>query len=326
MIPLEILHGIKTIITHDKCPDGTASALLLRDVLPDANVIFCQYSTPAHEALVAEPGIIFADFSPHRDHIQKFVDAGAVVLDHHRTAKEVVAAFGPLGVFGDEVGDPGVSGAVLAYREVWKPLREELRALKGSTIISDGYDEWVENFARIAGIRDTWQKKSPDWEKACVQSSALFFMPQQEIVQMGLREVWKNWDVQLGWAGQIHYTKHCRTVEKVVKDSFRYTTVKGTRIALFQGVKLSSDAAEVPGVDVDIICGFEVIYEDNAPRYIYSCRSRTNYDVSALAKFYDGGGHRAAAGFNIKKPLNDPYTQFISALEHYETTNGSSQT
>ena len=113
-IPLEVLKAVKTIVAHEKCPDGIAAALILKDVLPEARVIFCQYSTPEHETLAAEPGMLFADFSPPKARVQEFVDKGAVVLDHHKTAKDIVAAFGDNGVFGDEIAEPGVSGAVLA--------------------------------------------------------------------------------------------------------------------------------------------------------------------------------------------------------------------
>ena len=321
-IPLDKLKAITTIVSHEKCPDGIAAALILKDVLPNAKIVFCQYNTPAHETMVAEPGMIFADFSPHRSRVQDFVAAGAIVLDHHRTAKEVVAAFGELGVFADEKGEPGVSGATLAYREVWKPLRDEVtRATNiGSTVyISDGYREWVERFAQIAGIRDTWQKKDPEWQTSCLQASALFFVPQEELIQTGLHAIWRDWGAKYGWAGAITNTKHRKRCERAVREGYRHTTAKGNRVILFQGTKLSSDAAEAPGAEnADIICGFDVIYEANQVKYLYSTRSRTDFDCSALAKFYGGGGHKAAAGFNLINPGSDPYSRFVTALQHYE--------
>ena len=82
--PLDKLMAVKTIICHGgNCPDGVASAILLHDVLPDAELKFVQYGTEEQKALRATSGMLFADFSPHAETFQKFVDAGAIVLDHH---------------------------------------------------------------------------------------------------------------------------------------------------------------------------------------------------------------------------------------------------
>jgi hypothetical protein len=318
-IPIEKLRAVTTIVAHDYCPDGAASALILKDVLPDAKVIFCQYNSPLHETLAAEPGMIFADFSPHQSRTQDFLDVGAIVLDHHKTQKETVEKFGENGVFGDESLDPGVSGAVLAYREVWQRLTNT----DDFTVFGREFAEWVGEFARVAGVRDTWQKKSPDWERACEQSSSLLFVPQETLVRMGLREVWRNWDMQLGWAGKVAFAKHKKIVARAVREGYRHTTAKGHRVLLFQGSRLSSDAAEAPdAANIDIICGFDVIYEGRRVKYLYSCRSRSGFDVSALAKAYDGGGHKAAAGFNIPNPTCDPYRRFIEALQVFEEISG----
>lgn len=123
-MPIELskLQAVKTIVTHDNCADGLASAMILRDVLPKAQLLFLQYNSPDHLNLEATEGMLFCDFSPPAGRVEEFTKAGAVVLDHHKGAKDIVAAFGEFGVFADEKDDPGVSGAVLAFREVWLPL------------------------------------------------------------------------------------------------------------------------------------------------------------------------------------------------------------
>jgi len=116
------LQTIRTIVTHENCSDGLASAMILKSVLPGANVVFLSYNSAAHKELSAIPGMIFCDFSPYVERVQEFIDAGAIVLDHHKYQKDVVEAFGANGVFADETTNPGVAGALLAYQEVWLPL------------------------------------------------------------------------------------------------------------------------------------------------------------------------------------------------------------
>lgn len=145
--------------------------MILKYCLPEVSVEFVQYETEAHRSLEVRPNTIFADFSPHSSQITDFVKAEAIVLDHHRTAKDIVGAFGPLGVFGDETTDPGVCGAVLVFREVCLPI---IQAQGGnrSTVTRQ-----LEDFATLSGIRDTWQRKSPRWQEACEQAAALDFWP-----------------------------------------------------------------------------------------------------------------------------------------------------
>ena len=124
MIEIDKIRAVDHILVHENCSDGTASAMILKDVLPYAKITFMQYETEAHKTLEPEPGQLFCDLSPHRDRYKAFLDAGAIVLDHHKTAKGVVMPFveAGLGAFGDEITDPGVCGAVLAFREVWSAI------------------------------------------------------------------------------------------------------------------------------------------------------------------------------------------------------------
>jgi hypothetical protein len=137
---VEILKNVRKLIVHGPCADGRASALILRDALPEREILHVQYSTPEHKALVPEPGVLFCDFSPWvervegqmtaagRELAQRWVDAGAIVLDHHTGTADLVAMFGERGVFADVKTGPGVSGAMLAFREVWQPLEERAGA------------------------------------------------------------------------------------------------------------------------------------------------------------------------------------------------------
>ena len=286
------LDAVKTIICHDNCADGTASAILLKDAFygKDVNTRFIQYGTEAHKNLQPEPGMLFCDFSPVPERAQEFVDAGAIVLDHHKTARPVVEMFDMHGVFGDEVTEPGVCGAVLAFRHVWVPRRGQLAIQKA----------WAAGFATLAGIRDTWQKHDSRWRDACIQGNVLHFLSNDRWLARSLTEIASSWDREFRPTGEILWDKHQKGIAKTLKGAYHFTTQKGTRVVAFDSLLSSSDAAEALGDEADLVVGFATMTDNGAPQYIFSSRSHTGYDCSAFAKQHGGGGHTAAAGFSIK--------------------------
>lgn len=322
-LPIEALKSVQTIYVHKNCPDGIASAMLLKQAL-DRPVVFLQYGTDEYTNLQAASGMLFCDTTPPHDRAREFVDAGAIVLDHHKGAQGVVAMFGVRGVFADEKSDPGVCGAVLAYREVWVPLH--------------GSDGEVEDFATLAGIRDTWQNKNPRWNEACAQASWVMFFGEDECLRAPIFGDPDRWRFRSS-VGDMLFSEHMRKITKAVNGSFR-TSIHGLRVAILQGATNSSDSAEMLGEDskVDIVVGFSYFddgeegREEWSPEFstglklICSCRTRTAFDVSKLAKFYGGGGHTKAAGFTVHVGVIDqnPYWKILELIDNYILENQDS--
>ena len=307
---IQTFDNVKTLITHARCPDGTASALIVQDALRrKLDIKFMQYTTPEHINLPATPGMLFVDFSPPRERLQEFVDAGALCLDHHKSQRDIIEAFGPEhSIYGDEANDPGVSGAVLAWQHIWQRHHPEAN-------VSDSYyRQWVGTFARLIGVRDTWQKASSDWDVACATASALMFFPSPEdAIALGLPNLCEGWNTRYGWAGAVTYDKHQARAKYMAEHAYRWTSPSGTKLALFQGATMASDATEhVP--DADLVVGFDVQYEGNIVKYIYSSRSRKDFDCASFAKKHGGGGHVKAAGFSWAHPACDPYMLFTKLL------------
>jgi single-stranded DNA-specific DHH superfamily exonuclease len=319
------LSGIKVVISHDNCADGKASAILIHDAIPTAEILFHQYGNDEYRNMKAEPGMLFVDFSPPPERAQEFVDAGAIVLDHHKSAKETVAKFGNRGVFADELENPGVCGATLAFREVWKVLRGYRRDDPCIHVASfDRLSLFAERFAMLAGVYDTWQRQSPFWEEARAQKEVLSFMPWERWSKMYLSDISENWRAQFQWVGEVLIEKDDQSTEKTVKGARRFTTSRGTRVAIFEGSTKSSSVAEYIGSDADLAAGFSFFEEDTdqgrVTKMVVSTRSRTTYNCSALAKLYGGGGHTKAAGFNITLHPNtgNPYAVIEYLIEEFE--------
>ncbi len=292
---LEALAAARTIVVHDQCSDGLASAILLHDALPSAAVRFVQYATEAHRALPAEPGMLFCDFSPPRERVREFVDAGAIVLDHHASARDVVAAFGDRGVFADEEREPGVSGAVLALRHVWVPLRG-----------GDPLRPFAERFAALVGVRDTWHKASPLWAEARLLHVALSSVPRDAWLAMGLAGAAADWS-RLTWLGETLAARDDDAVRQALAHAHRFITPGGLRVIAFDGLALTSDAAEAARPRADLIIGFAVEVEAGLQILRTSLRSNERLDVAALARRFGGGGHRRAAGFAVALAADDPH-------------------
>jgi hypothetical protein len=284
------LEGITKVVTHQHCADGTMSAAIIRQALPRVEVVEMNYNTPALAALKPEAGLLFCDFSPPPDRAEEFLQAGARVLDHHKGAQGVIQKFvdAGLGHFGDERKDPGVSGAVLAYEHVYVPIC--------------GHDSALGQFARLIGVRDTFQKGSQLWELACIASSGLRTFPLD--YWLGHRPVLDDTIRMLGKASVDGRTRQLRAAA----TQLEHFTVGGTRFAVFSDPKaLVSDLAELARQEdlADVVVGFFFLREEvGGPLQLsFSCRSN-GFDVASLAKTYGGGGHTSAARFGV---LVDPW-------------------
>jgi hypothetical protein len=319
------LAAVKTIVIHGPtCPDGIASYILARDVLPNAEVKFVQYNTDEYLKLPATPGMLFIDVAPPEERVQEFVTVGALVLDHHKTRKACVEALGANGVFGDEVTEPGVCGAVLAYRHVWRPL--QMKRTEGvypapeiDKVIFE--DVAASDFATLAGIYDTWQTQSPRWKEAVIQAEMLRFYPIEHWFTLynPFHEVNKSvWEGRRQIAALL-VEKNAKATQNVLGKAWRFFSFKRTRVIVFEGTKFSNDAAEMLGNTVDIVIGFGFLIEDGAQKMFLATRSHTGYDVSAFAKAYGGGGHTAAAGCNVRiEHAPNPYDLVEKMVNDFE--------
>jgi oligoribonuclease NrnB/cAMP/cGMP phosphodiesterase (DHH superfamily) len=298
MIAPAALQAVRTVISHDNCADGLVSALLLRDALLSAEIRFVQYGTEAHKALAPSVGMLFCDFSPPAESTEAFARAGTIVLDHHRTAKPIVLAMGERGVFADEATEPGVSGALLALRHVWLPLRGESAGAATRA--------FAEHFATVAGVRDTWQTASPLWREAQVQSELLYTLPRAWWMARSLAQLESSWTDALVQMGEALLVKREERVKKAIAQGARFVAKGGERVVTLSGTGQTSDAAEVLGAEADLIVGFDFGVEAGTSKMRFSLRSHSDFDCAAFAAKFGGGGHTRAAGFSVVLQPSDP--------------------
>jgi oligoribonuclease NrnB/cAMP/cGMP phosphodiesterase (DHH superfamily) len=283
---------VPLIIHHAGCSDGICGALVIwlglgrrGELLP------AQYGDdPPAEDVVRDREVWIVDFSYPRDtlvHLHELA-AALVVLDHHKTA-----AANCEGLDFCEF-DMERSGARMALDRVYAQLKAEGVPLPGPAL--DLLVDYVQD-------RDLWR-----WE-----------LPWSREVNAWLA----SWPRTLeSWRKVLSmFTYHGVVDELVVKEgaailrreqqlveiicgrakSSRWTAVQGTRsisgsclivnASVLQS-EVGDELASVDGVD------FAAVWYQRADgRRQYSLRSRGDFDVSALAQMYGGGGHRRAAGF-----------------------------
>lgn len=302
------------VVTHDNCADGIVSALLCRDALPNAKILFVQYGTDKHQRLVPYEGkqYVFVDMTPHEKNVEAFVKAGAIVLDHHQTASKLVGQFGDLGVYADETG---VSGASLAYKHVWMPFAKDSA--------SEEYGSFVDRFSILAGVYDTWQKSHPSWADALAQTRILHFASNDDWLGMGLPRIHKDWDFKFAWLASILARKSDRSTQRAIFGAEMMHTARGTRVGIvnLRGV---NDVSEALAGKIDLMVGFNYEIQRGQRMLLISLRTPSDYDCASLAKSVGGGGHRSAAGCSV--PVNEsmsPYTQFLHMIDSHE--KGSAQ-
>ena len=313
-IPRKALEGVQTIVSHVGCPDGTVSALLLSDALPKAEVKMVGHAEL--EALPASPGMLFCDIAPTADRAQEFVDAGAIVLDHHAGTEKIVRAFGELGRYADAETEPGVSGAVLAFEEVWKPMRD---GRLGELPILAGGVAGVKRLATLTGIRDTWIDTAPEWRAACIQHQTLTFGPQERWLKLGLGDALVE-IARLDWLGQIRVEQGEESVAKVINGgSQKSVTSRGAILRVFPGAYVASGVAGAAD-DTDLCIGFTFGFDQHGGFMNCALRSEGKYDCLALATMFGGGGHKNAAGFRFRVKGRDmhPFGLIPSLVDGFE--------
>lgn len=346
-ISIEVLKRVSVVYTHKNCPDGMASAMILKDAFrmlgTSPRVEFLAHGTPEHrDAIVRHYShsqnapALFCDIAPHPDVYRDHVVAGAIVLDHHKGVEELVSSFGELGVFADEKLEPGVSGAVLAWREVWEPLNRETGE---HDFLLGIVPEQVKIFAGCVGARDTWQTDDPrfrrgQWiSKMLMSKPADFWLDGPGSAPRNHPPYLTEEEVQIGRA---LFEAHEEAVRQAVDQCLQLYVERpgGELVGLYvfqeqaSGFRLCSDVAEalrtplptphIPGERrvCHVVAGFSYVVDKpgGEPRLLYSLRGLNGFDAAAFAKANGGGGHTAAAGFSVPnaQPGGGPY-EFIRA-------------
>jgi hypothetical protein len=296
----------KIIVSHANCADGVAAAMIAKCAWPSADLFMINYG-PERDQLQTQKGMLFIDITPPDDRVDEFVEAGAVVLDHHKKQKWIVEKFGDRGIFADEKLEGGVSGAVLAWRHVLAPAMD-----RDPPPLTENQAIRVKSFAYLVGVRDTWQKDSDDWETSGVLRETLLFYPIEHWLDSRVPFPTRE---EYG-VGRVIYEKDKALIKRLAKQILRFRTDDGGYIGIMPAHgKTTSNLAEYlrQNEGVNTLATFWYTCNGEKLTLHVSMRS-TEIDVSAVAGKLGGGGHTNAAGFEVTESFEPPLPIIRQAL------------
>jgi len=287
------------ILHHGACPDGFCAAFVCKLKYPEAELKALDHGKPPEfiDELIgslAGKDVLMVDFS-FRTRVENDKLASVAksfrILDHHKTAQAVLEG-ASYAVF-----DMNRSGAGLAWDYLFGKDSDHFNP-------ADPFKEfglrpfWVS----YVEARDLWRWDSlPNSKEVCAYLGTLPF--EFEAWEKMMNSTTVEQAAEFGRGALAH-------IEHFVRES-----IKNARQGVFKGGEIEPGIFQ--GYDVKILnatylncseIGNELAktahfgitwFERDFETIQFSLRSIGEFDVSAIAKKFNGGGHKNAAGFQL---------------------------
>lgn len=303
------------VIYHANCADGFSAAWCFYNAQEDWGVSFDfhpgVYNEPPPD--VTDRIVYLVDFSYKRDVVEKMAEVAKKIylIDHHKTAIDDLM---PLISDGTIIGyvDLERSGAMLAWDFLHNIGHEnECNILPGDPDYKEPPKllEYVQD-------RDLWKFKLAGTREiqANVFSYEYTFENWDKLMNASATELLGMWNA--GAAIERKHQKDIKELLNVCQRPMDFTVLRddpfeptGHKYADTITVPvaslpytLTSDAGHAMAASHKEGTEFAACYWDTATHRIFSLRSCDNgMDVSEIAKYYGGGGHKNAAGFRVPR-------------------------
>jgi len=262
------------IIYHANCVDGFTAAWCARQKYGDApEYIAAQYGDDPPN--VTGHDVLIVDFSYPRETLLRMREQATYlrVLDHHKTAQTDLEGL-DFCLF-----DMNRSGAGLAWDELFGGGRPKL------VDYVEDRDLWrwrLSASKEISAWLSSWPREFGLWTTLSAQLSEDFV----GCANQGLA-------ILRALDGYVEFNAR----------NFRIGPIGGHEVPVINTTHAISELigklAELP--DVPFAAGW---FQKQDGKFVYSLRSRGDFDVSAVAKLYGGGGHKNAAGFTVDRMVH----------------------
>lgn len=269
------------VIYHGNCRDGLSAAYAAWKKLGDtATYIPRKNQTEPPTGLVGKE-IYILDYSYPKETLAQLVrdNTSVVVIDHHQSAKEAVAAY-PQNIF-----DESHSGATLS----WRYFHPDTPAPRIFAYIEE---------------HDLWKSELPESPAiaAAIGEYPFTFEAWEELIATAETEAGFAKLVEHGRVLRAYIDKHVAELASFAEPvTFEGHTVYAVNCARpFRSAVGNLLATEHPP--------FSIVWYRNGGVFSVSLRSIGDFDVSAIAAKYGGGGHRNAAGIDFKSFADLPFS------------------
>lgn len=292
-------------IYHGNCADGfTAAWAVWKRFGDEFEYMPGIYGSPPPD--VTGRIVVMVDFSYKKDVVLKMAETAesVLIIDHHKSAYE------------DLTGTPN-ERFFHSINFDWEKfcVEENYREDKNHRNIYTYFDmsrsgaglAW--DFFHVGVRRPQLVNYVEDrdlWKFALNRSkeiSSYIFAHEYEF------DVWEKlaFDVEYRYADVVRAGEAIeKKFNKDLKELLAITTQAGNILGHAVGVAnlpytMCSEAGNILAKHYDFGATF---YINSAGKYVYSLRSIGDFDVSKLASYYGGGGHKNAAGFTTLAPIH----------------------
>lgn len=320
-----------TIIFHGGCPDGTAAALAARchlDMCVNVDVTYYPGSYTEPPPDVTDSHVYIVDFSYPAAVLREMAKTAKsiTILDHHKTAEEDLKEF----IATPKTMKMTAYDFAIVCEEVGSHcIRAEFDMTRSGAVMAWNHfhpNDPVPLFFQYIQDRDLWTKKLPDIEQFSwgLQAYKLDLDTWFDLTQGYLfsePHVQQNLIDDLVGQGESVERFFRLKVESAMKNAHSITIKRnlgsdavpryGTDVTVFDGLAVNAPgwmASDLGGMLAQKCeqhaqgWGAVYTYSDNMLKV--SLRSRGDTDVGKIAKGFScngrGGGHKAAAGFEIE--------------------------
>lgn len=289
------------IIYHNNCPDGFCAAFIAKKKYPEAVLMPRDHGlNPPYEAVTGKD-VLVVDFSWRtREDNEKMASLAKSfwILDHHKTAQATLDGLG-FATF-----DMERSGAGLSWDSLFGLSQPAYPGVQENIKPRPWYVAYVED-------RDLWRHKLPYSQEVNAYLGTLEFTI----------EAWEQLD-KMTWQDAARLGKGALDhIQHYVREGIPHGQkgeLNGYPALIVNCLYMN--VSELAGALAQKANGIGIGYFERGDGVMqFSLRSRSDIDVSGIAKSFGGGGHKNAAGFQL--PVKEGRNFVDRILGRFQVSN-----
>lgn len=273
------------IVYHNNCPDGYTAAYIAQKKFPEAKLVPRDHGVTINVEDYRDKDVLCVDCNLRgKNDMVAVIAKSYLVLDHHKSETEIMDK--PYAVYDVTRSGAGLAWDYLFGKDSTKRVIPGME-VRGFNMTRPWWVNYVED-------RDLWKFELPKSKE--VNSYIMTFAYDPESWSK-MTEVDFKYAVAAGENVLLQIHKYVREAAKQAQRGTLNIGGKHYTVAVVNVPYLNtSEVGDVLAHSSDIGLGW---FERSDGMIQFSARSMGDIDVSEVAKFFRGGGHMHAAGFQL---------------------------